>query len=62
MHYALLIMNCSEHLTDSTDSGNKGIYFFFGVIESERGTDGATDTQTVHQRLGTMVTCSDGYT
>jgi hypothetical protein len=39
---------------------NERVDFFFRVIESEGGSNRPRNLEEIHQRLGTMVTCSHG--
>jgi len=50
-----------KHLADSLDACDKGIDIRTGVVKGEAGAAGAFDAQPMHQGLGTMMACADGY-
>ena len=41
---------------------DEGIDFGFGVVETERGTDGSLNAEANHQGLGAVMTGPDCYT
>lgn len=45
-----------KHLYHTFYACNEGINFLDGVVEREGGTNGAFNTQAVHEGFGTMVT------
>lgn len=51
----------SEHLTYPFDTGYQRIDFFFGIVQSQRGTYRTFNAHPVHQRLGTMMSRAHGY-
>ena len=50
----------SEHLADTFDTCDEGIYIVTGVVEGEGGTDSAFDAEAPHEGFGTVVTGADG--
>src|SRR3712207_2456577 len=53
-------LTLSKHAAYPFDSGYKRIYFFFGVIQSERSPDCSFYAQPLHQWLCTVMPGADG--
>ena len=49
----------SKHLTHTLNACNEGVNLLFRIIQGEGGADSTLNTQAVHQRLCTMMTCAD---
>ena len=49
-----------EHLRNAFYACYKRINLFLGVVQGEACTNGSQDAITVHQRLSTVMTCTNG--
>ena len=59
-HYSRRFIVGLKHLRYAADAGDQRVDFFLCIVQGKRGTDGAADTQAVHQGLSTMVTGAYG--
>jgi hypothetical protein len=59
--FVALLFPYLEHTLHSFDALYKRVYFFFGIVQTKRGSASAFHAQSSHEWFGAMMTRANGY-